>query len=59
MPLDVGILNRQCACVPPYRDKLALNKCIERLEAELNQWKLKYEELSKNKQEVLKQVSIF
>lgn len=43
--------------LPPHRDKLALNKCIERLEADLSQWKLKYEELSKNKQEVLKQVS--
>ena len=39
------------------RDKLALSKSIERLEAELSQWKLKYEDLSKNKQEALKQVS--
>lgn len=38
------------------RDKLALTKSIERLEAELSQWKLKYEELSKSKQEALKQV---
>nr|XP_020480434.1 coiled-coil domain-containing protein 102A-like [Monopterus albus] len=37
-------------------DKLALTKSIERLEAELSQWKLKYEELSKSKQEALKQV---
>lgn len=42
-------------CVFP-RDKLALSKSIERLEAELSQWKLKYEELSKSKQEALKQV---
>lgn len=40
----------------PCRDKLALSKSIERLEAELSQWKLKYEELSKSKQEALKQV---
>lgn len=41
----------------PLRDKLALSRSIERLEAELSQWKLKYEELSKSKQEALKQVS--
>lgn len=43
-------------CLFPCRDKLALSKSIERLEAELSQWKLKYEELSKSKQEALKQV---
>ncbi|XP_074067339.1 coiled-coil domain-containing protein 102A isoform X1 [Macrotis lagotis] len=36
-------------------DKLSLSKNIEKLEGELSQWKIKYEELSKNKQEVLKQ----
>lgn len=48
-------------CPPPTthplpRDKLALGKSIERLEGELTQWKMKYEELSKTKQETLKQV---
>ncbi|XP_017943507.2 LOW QUALITY PROTEIN: coiled-coil domain-containing protein 102A-like, partial [Manacus vitellinus] len=36
-------------------DKLALSKNIEKLEGELSQWKIKYEELNKNKQEVMKQ----
>ncbi|TFK00278.1 tomoregulin-1 [Platysternon megacephalum] len=39
-------------------DKLSLSKSIEKLEGELNQWKIKYEELNKNKQEVLKQLNI-
>ncbi|XP_029284427.1 coiled-coil domain-containing protein 102A [Cottoperca gobio] len=39
-------------------DKLALSKSIERLEAELTQWKCKYEELSKTKQETLKQLNL-
>uniref|UniRef100_A0A7N8Y7R9 Coiled-coil domain-containing protein 102A n=1 Tax=Mastacembelus armatus TaxID=205130 RepID=A0A7N8Y7R9_9TELE len=39
-------------------DKLALSKSIERLEAELSQWKLKYEELSKSKQEAFKQLNL-
>lgn len=38
------------------RDKHALIKNIEKLEVELSQWKLKYEELNKSKQEALKQV---
>lgn len=43
--------------LPLRRDKLALSKNIEKLEGELSQWKIKYEELNKNKQEVMKQVS--
>ena len=43
-------------CLLFFRDKHALSKSIEKLEAELSQWKLKYEELSKSKQEALKQV---
>ncbi|XP_030437917.1 coiled-coil domain-containing protein 102A isoform X2 [Gopherus evgoodei] len=39
-------------------DKLSLSKSIEKLEGELSQWKIKYEELNKNKQEVLKQLNI-
>lgn len=38
------------------RDKHTLIKNIEKLEAELSQWKLKYEELNKSKQEAVKQV---
>uniref|UniRef100_A0A3Q2HMZ9 Coiled-coil domain-containing protein 102A n=1 Tax=Equus caballus TaxID=9796 RepID=A0A3Q2HMZ9_HORSE len=37
-------------------DKLALSRNIEKLEGELSQWKIKYEELSKTKQEMLKQM---
>uniref|UniRef100_A0A6J0U2S8 Coiled-coil domain-containing protein 102A n=1 Tax=Pogona vitticeps TaxID=103695 RepID=A0A6J0U2S8_9SAUR len=39
-------------------DKLSLSKNIEKLEGELSQWKIKYEDLNKNKQEVLKQLNI-
>ncbi|XP_029000301.1 coiled-coil domain-containing protein 102A [Betta splendens] len=39
-------------------DKFALSKSIERLEVELSQWKLKYEELAKTKQEALKQLNL-
>ncbi|XP_004704702.1 coiled-coil domain-containing protein 102A [Echinops telfairi] len=39
-------------------DKLALSRNIEKLEGELSQWKIKYEELSKTKQEMLKQLSL-
>ncbi|XP_066493782.1 coiled-coil domain-containing protein 102A isoform X1 [Tiliqua scincoides] len=39
-------------------DKLSLSKNIEKLEGELSQWKIKFEELNKNKQEVLKQLNI-
>ncbi|XP_006897195.1 PREDICTED: coiled-coil domain-containing protein 102A [Elephantulus edwardii] len=39
-------------------DKLALSRSIEKLEGELSQWKIKYEELSKTKQEMLKQLNI-
>ena len=37
---------------------MALSRNIEKLEGELSQWKIKYEELSKTKQEMLKQVSV-
>ena len=45
------------ASPPLSRDKLALSRNIEKLEGELSQWKIKYEELNKTKQEMLKQVS--
>lgn len=35
-----------------------MSRNIEKLEGELSQWKIKYEELSKTKQEMLKQVSL-
>lgn len=47
-----------CLPVPLPRDKLALSRNIEKLEGELSQWKIKYEELSKTKQEMLKQVRL-
>lgn len=39
-------------------DKNALGKNIENLEADISQWKMKYEELSKSKKEVLKQLNM-
>ncbi|XP_069510263.1 coiled-coil domain-containing protein 102A [Ambystoma mexicanum] len=39
-------------------DKMSLSKSIEKLETENNQWKVKYEELNKSRQEVLKQLNI-
>uniref|UniRef100_H3CCM1 Coiled-coil domain-containing protein 102A n=1 Tax=Tetraodon nigroviridis TaxID=99883 RepID=H3CCM1_TETNG len=56
--LQLRLDESQKVLLKEREDKLALNKCIERLEAELSQWKLKYEELSKNKQEVLKQLNL-
>ncbi|XP_048461594.1 coiled-coil domain-containing protein 102A isoform X2 [Rhincodon typus] len=39
-------------------DKSTLSKHIEKLEVDVSQWKLKYEELNKSKQEVVKQLNI-
>ncbi|XP_051883935.1 coiled-coil domain-containing protein 102A isoform X2 [Pristis pectinata] len=39
-------------------DKNALSKHIENLEADISQWKIKYEELNKSKKEVLKQLNM-
>ncbi|XP_078391117.1 coiled-coil domain-containing protein 102A-like [Cetorhinus maximus] len=39
-------------------DKSMLSKHIEKLEADVTQWKIKYEELNKSKQEVVKQLNI-
>ncbi|KAG8437259.1 hypothetical protein GDO86_008097 [Hymenochirus boettgeri] len=38
-------------------DKLLLSKSIEKMEGELSQWKLKYEEVNKSRQEAIKQLS--
>ncbi|KAI3377236.1 hypothetical protein L3Q82_009147 [Scortum barcoo] len=54
--LQLRLDESQKVLLKEREDKLALSKSIERLEAELSQWKLKYEELSKSKQEALKQV---
>lgn len=60
VPTGMGYPTGSCRLSPALplpRDKLALSKNIEKLEGELSQWKIKYEELNKNKQEVMKQVS--
>ena len=60
VPTRLGRPRGSCQLSPALplpRDKLALSKSIEKLEGELSQWKIKYEELNKSKQEVMKQVS--
>ncbi|XP_077475681.1 coiled-coil domain-containing protein 102A isoform X3 [Stigmatopora argus] len=39
-------------------DKCSLSENIEKLETELNKWKLKYEDVNKSKQEALKQLNL-
>ncbi|XP_069006012.1 LOW QUALITY PROTEIN: coiled-coil domain-containing protein 102A [Embiotoca jacksoni] len=56
--LQLRLDEAQKVLLKEREDKLALSKTIERLEADLSQWKLKYEELSKTKQEVLKQLNL-
>uniref|UniRef100_A0A3B4XUY6 Coiled-coil domain-containing protein 102A n=1 Tax=Seriola lalandi dorsalis TaxID=1841481 RepID=A0A3B4XUY6_SERLL len=56
--LQLRLDESQKVLLKEREDKLALSKIIERLEAELSQWKLKYEELSKSKQEALKQLNL-
>lgn len=56
--LQLRLDESQKVLLKEREDKLALSKSIERLEAELNQWKHKYEELSKSKQEALKQLNL-
>ncbi|XP_055011000.1 LOW QUALITY PROTEIN: coiled-coil domain-containing protein 102A [Boleophthalmus pectinirostris] len=56
--LQLRLDESQKVLLKEREDKLALSKSIERLEAELSQWKLKYEELSKSKQEALKQLNL-
>ncbi|XP_039980047.1 coiled-coil domain-containing protein 102A isoform X2 [Xiphias gladius] len=56
--LQLRLDESQKVLLKEREDKLALSKNIERLEAELSQWKLKYEELSKSKQEALKQLNL-
>ncbi|KAM7423521.1 hypothetical protein PAMA_000057 [Pampus argenteus] len=56
--LQLRLDESQKVLLKEREDKLALSRSIERLEAELSQWKLKYEELSKSKQEALKQLNL-
>ncbi|KAL6112734.1 ccdc102a [Pungitius sinensis] len=56
--LQLRLDESQKVLLKEREDKLALGKSIERLEGELTQWKLKYEELSKTKQETLKQLNL-
>ncbi|XP_071329029.1 coiled-coil domain-containing protein 102A isoform X1 [Trachinotus anak] len=56
--LQLRLDESQKVLLKEREDKLALSKSIERLEADLSQWKLKYEELSKSKQEALKQLNL-
>ncbi|KAM9860970.1 coiled-coil domain-containing protein 102A [Aulostomus maculatus] len=56
--LQLRLDESQKVLLKEREDKLALSRSIERLEADLSQWKLKYEELSKSKQEVLKQLNL-
>ncbi|XP_076880047.1 coiled-coil domain-containing protein 102A [Brachyhypopomus gauderio] len=56
--LQLRLDEAQKVLLKEREDKHALSKSIEKLEAELNQWKLKYEELSKSKQEALKQLNL-
>ncbi|XP_015253337.1 PREDICTED: coiled-coil domain-containing protein 102A [Cyprinodon variegatus] len=57
--LQLRLDESQKVLLKEREDKMALSRSIERLEAELSQWKLKYEELSKSKQEALKQVGVW
>ncbi|KAL1007073.1 hypothetical protein UPYG_G00081500 [Umbra pygmaea] len=56
--LQLRLDESQKVLLKEREDKHALSKTIEKLEAELNQWKLKYEELNKTKQEALKQLNM-
>ncbi|XP_061671521.1 coiled-coil domain-containing protein 102A isoform X2 [Syngnathoides biaculeatus] len=56
--LQLRLDESQKVLLKEREDKLALSKSIEKLETELSQWKLKYEELSKTKQEALKQLNL-
>uniref|UniRef100_A0A8C1MIX4 Coiled-coil domain-containing protein 102A n=1 Tax=Cyprinus carpio TaxID=7962 RepID=A0A8C1MIX4_CYPCA len=55
--LQLRLDESQKVLLKEREDKHALIKNIEKLEAELSQWKLKYEELNKSKQEALKQLN--
>ncbi|XP_041078035.1 coiled-coil domain-containing protein 102A [Polyodon spathula] len=56
--LQLRLDESQKVLLKEREDKLSLSKSIEKLEAELSQWKLKYEELNKTRQETLKQLNL-
>ncbi|KAG7468598.1 hypothetical protein MATL_G00144670 [Megalops atlanticus] len=56
--LQLRLDESQKVLLKEREDKHMLSKNIEKLENELSQWKLKYEELSKTKQEALKQLNL-
>ncbi|XP_068171479.1 coiled-coil domain-containing protein 102A isoform X1 [Antennarius striatus] len=56
--LQLRLDESQKVLLKEREDKLALSRSIERLETDLSQWKLKYDELSKSKQEALKQLNL-
>uniref|UniRef100_A0A3B3QNG8 Coiled-coil domain-containing protein 102A n=1 Tax=Paramormyrops kingsleyae TaxID=1676925 RepID=A0A3B3QNG8_9TELE len=56
--LQLRLDESQKVLLKEREDKNSLTKSIEKLEAELSQWKLKYEELNKARQEVLKQLNL-
>ncbi|XP_041916705.1 coiled-coil domain-containing protein 102A [Alosa sapidissima] len=56
--LQLRLDESQKVLLKEREDKQSLGKSIEKLEAELSQWKLKYEELSKSKHEALKQLNL-
>ncbi|XP_062868822.1 coiled-coil domain-containing protein 102A isoform X2 [Trichomycterus rosablanca] len=56
--LQLRLDESQKVLLKEREDKQALSKNIEKLELELSQWKLKYEELNKSKQEALKQLNL-
>ncbi|KAM9832606.1 coiled-coil domain-containing protein 102A [Neosynchiropus ocellatus] len=56
--LQLRLDESQKVLLKEREDKLALTRSIERLESDISQRKLKYEELSKSKQEVLKQLNL-
>ncbi|KAJ8417844.1 hypothetical protein AAFF_G00226870 [Aldrovandia affinis] len=56
--LQLRLDESQKVLLKEREDKHSLSKSIEKLEMELSQWKLKYEELSKTRQEALKQLNL-
>ncbi|XP_057701910.1 coiled-coil domain-containing protein 102A-like isoform X2 [Corythoichthys intestinalis] len=56
--LQLRLDESQKVLLKEREDKRSLIKNIEKLETDLNQWKLKYEDLNKSKQEALKQLNL-
>ncbi|XP_029577779.1 coiled-coil domain-containing protein 102A isoform X1 [Salmo trutta] len=56
--LQLRLDESQKVLLKEREDKHALSKSIEKLETDLNQWKLKYEEQNKTKQEAMKQLNM-